>query len=152
MGHARLRVLSVALLGVGLLLGAIDLRAHELGTIRTYADFRRDGSYSIEVFIDREHLPPGFASGAVRSKAPIQGLSASLESAPVGRTLAEVANHSTVFFDGGAVEPRRSWKNPDPAAAEAILLFAGSIPPGSHSFVWKNTLPLGTYLLTIHTE
>ena len=56
--------------------------SHELGTIRTYADFHRDGRFSIEIFIDREHLPPGFAATAALSRTPIRGLSASLERAP----------------------------------------------------------------------
>jgi hydrogenase/urease accessory protein HupE len=140
------------LAGVCGVLGAADLRAHELGTIRTYADFHRDGRFSIEIFIDREHLPPGFAASAQLSRTPIRGLSASLERAPVGRILAEVANHSAVFFDGRPVPFELAWKNPDSAAAESILQLAGDVPSGARVFVWKNSLPLGTYLLTIQSE
>jgi hydrogenase/urease accessory protein HupE len=152
MRQTRIRIFSLILAGVCGALGAADLRAHELGTIRTYADFHRDGRFSIEIFIDREHLPPGFAASAVLSRTPIRGLSASLERAPVGRILAEVANHSAVFFDGRPVPFELAWKNPDSAAAESILQLAGDVPGGARVFVWKNSLPLGTYLLTIRSE
>jgi hydrogenase/urease accessory protein HupE len=148
----RLRVFSMALAAACGMLSGIDLQAHELGTIRTYADFQRDGTFRIEVFVDREHLPPGFAASAAVSRRPIRGLLASLEAAPIGKILAEVANHSAVLFDGRAVEPELAWENPDPALAEPILLFAGSVPAGARVFVWKNTLSIGSYLLTIHTE
>src|SRR5262249_11413130 len=149
--RARTRFLSFVLLGLGFF-GALGLRAHELGTIRTFADFHRDGTYRVEIFIDREHLPPGFAAHAARSKKPIQGLSPSLEGATVGKILAEIANHSFVYFDGRAVEFQLAWENPDPALPEPILVLTGSVPGGARAFVWKNTLPIGSYLLTIRTE
>jgi hydrogenase/urease accessory protein HupE len=142
----------MALAAVCGLLNGIDLRAHELGTIRTYADFQRDGTFRIEVFVDREHLPPGFAASAPVSRRPIRGLPASLEAAPIGKILAEVANHSAVLFDGRPVKPDLAWENPDPALAEPILLFTGSVPAGAHVFVWKNTVSIGSYLLTIRTQ
>jgi hypothetical protein len=148
---SRLRAFFGILVGVWAL-GAFDLHAHELGTIRTYADFRRDGTFRIEVFIDREHLPPGFAASASPSRRPIHGISPSLERAPVGKILTEVANHSAVLFDGRPVEPKLAWENPDPALAEPILLLTGSVPGGARVFVWKNTLSIGSYLLTIRTE
>src|ERR1700687_4495626 len=148
----RLRACSLILAGVCGVLNRADLRAHELGTIRTYSDFHRDGTFRIAVLIGREHLPPGFAASAAPPRRPIRGLPASLEAAPIGKILAEVANHSVVLFDGRSVEPELAWGNPDPAAAEPTLLLTGSVPGGARVFVWKNTLSIGSYLLTIRTQ
>ncbi len=126
--------------------------AHELGTIRTFANFQRDGTYRIEVIIDREHLPPGFASRGETPIHAIAGLEAGELGSPLGRILAEVANHCEVRFDGRRVEPAFAWENPDPAAAEAALLLTGAIPGGARVFTWSNSLKLGSYLLTLSTE
>ncbi|HEY6147720.1 MAG TPA: HupE/UreJ family protein [Thermoanaerobaculia bacterium] len=133
------------------LLGPIfGAKAHELGTIRTYADFSSAGSYRIEVFIDREHLPPGFAALPVRPVRPIRNLPPG--DSPAERILAEVLNHSRVEFDARAVLPAAEWADRDPAAAELVLRLTGSVPPGAHAFTWSNSLRLGSYLLTISTE
>jgi hydrogenase/urease accessory protein HupE len=140
------------LLLAGLALSGAAADAHELGTIRTYATFRRDGTYRIVVVIDREHLPPGFAAAARQPKAPIRGVSAAVARESAGRILAEVANHSRVAFDGKQVESEAAWEHPDPAAAELVLLLTGAIPGGARTFGWENSLKLGSYLLTIRTE
>ena len=127
------------------------LAAHELGTIRTFADFRKDGTYRIEIFIDREHLPPGFARGAAAS-VPIRGLPAADVSSPAGRILEEVAGTCDPRFDGRPVRPTFEWVSPDPDAAELRLVLAGAIPAGARTFVWRNRLALGTYLLTLRTD
>src|SRR6476646_10217571 len=90
--------------------------AHELGTIRTDATFQKDGRYEVDVFIDREHLPPGFAASPAPPRVPIEGLRWDPAS-PAARILAEVLNHSRIAFDGRPVEPRAQWRDPDPAAA-----------------------------------
>jgi hypothetical protein len=126
--------------------------AHELGTIRTFVTFRKDGSYAIEVIVDREHLPPGFAFSAAPASGRIEGLPGELESAAVGRILAEVLSHSEVRFDGKRVAPRAVWENPDPDGAEPTLRLIGPIPGGARDFTWSNSLPLGSYLLTLRTE
>lgn len=135
-----------------LLAGSAVSSAHELGTIRTYATFQKNGTYRIEVLIDREHLPPGFALGAVPLARPIRGLLADQAQSGAGRILAEVAGRSEVRFDGRRVEPDLAWENPDSAAAEPALLLTGAIPAGARSFTWANRLRLGSYLLTLRTE
>jgi len=133
------------LLGLTLTLGlAGAARAHELGTIRTYADFRKDGTWGIEVFIDREHLPPGFAASPVAAARPIRGLTEALARDRSGWTVAAVANASHVFFDGREVGFEAAWKDPNPSASEPVLRLTGEIPPGASSFAWKNDLSLGT--------
>jgi len=125
--------------------------AHELGTIRTYAVFAKDGTFRVEVFIDREHLPPGFASSAAPPQRPIRGLSPALARGRAGQILAEVRNQSHVRFDGRETVMDAEWIHPDPAAAELVLRLTGAIPGGARSFTWSNGLKLGSYLLTIQT-
>jgi len=124
---------------------------HELGTIRTTASFCRDATYRVDVAIDREHLPPGFAASAGPPRIPIRGLRWSAAD-PAARILAEVLNHSRITFDGRPVEPRAEWQNPEPAAAELVLRLTGAIPGGARTFAWSNSLKLGSYLLTLRTE
>ncbi len=126
--------------------------AHELGTIRTFVSFRKDGTYRIEVRIDREHLPPGFAAAAPPALGRIGNLPRERESSPAGRILSEVLAHSEARFDGKRAEPRVEWEDPDPDAAELRLLLAGPIPGGAREFTWSNSLRLGSYLLTLSTE
>jgi hypothetical protein len=139
------------LLAVCLWLAILEAAAHELGTIRTYASFARGGRYEIEVFIDREHLPPGFAASAAPPAVSIEG-SRWDPADRVARILSEVANHSRIAFDGREVVPRMAWRSPDPAAAELILRMTGEVPAGAMTFTWSNSLKLGTYLLTVRAE
>src|SRR5437762_9800475 len=143
------RLLFALATGVQLYGGAAA--AHELGTIRTNAFFQKSGEYRVRVFIDREHLPPGFASAAAPPRLPIRGVRWD-PADRVSRILAEVLNHSRIAFDGRTLEPRAEWEAPDPAAAELVLNLSGAIPPGAKTFTWSNDLKLGSYLLTLRTE
>jgi hypothetical protein len=138
-------------LAAGVLLCAGAAAAHELGTIRTNATFLKSGSYEVRVFIDREHLPPGFASAAAPPRIPIRGVKWD-PADRVSRILAEVLNHSRIAFDGRPAEPQAEWERPDPAAAELVLHLFGAIPAGAKTFSWSNDLKLGSYLLTLRTE
>ncbi|HEY7574474.1 MAG TPA: HupE/UreJ family protein [Thermoanaerobaculia bacterium] len=126
--------------------------AHELGSVRTEALFRRDGLYRIQVIIDREHLPPGFAASSPPPALSIRGLSAEAAARPACRILLEVAAASEVRFDGRPAKPGLEWVDPDPAAAELTLALTGPIPPGAAAFTWRNRLKVGSYLLTVRTE
>ena len=128
------------------------MTGHELGTLRTFAVLQRDGTYRVEVFVDREHLPPGFERSARPPGRPIDGLPPELAASPVGRLLGEVDGHSRVLFDGRPAASRASWKNPDSAGAEPVLSLTGVIPGGARAFSWSSSLKLGTYLLTVRTE
>jgi hypothetical protein len=138
-------------LAAGVLLCAGAATAHELGTIRTYANFQKSGGYEVRVLVDREHLPPGFASAAAPPRIQIRGLRWD-PTDRVSQILSEVLNHSRIAFDGRPVEPRAEWENPDSAAAELVLLLSGAIPAGAKTFSWSNGLKLGSYLLTLRTE
>ena len=101
--------LKVFGLTAGLFLVFSTAHAHELGTIRTYATFRKSGEYEIRVFIDREHLPPGFASSAGPPLTRIEGLRWD-PADRAARILSEVLNHSRIAFDGREVWPRAAWE------------------------------------------
>jgi hypothetical protein len=109
------------------LTGVATAVAHELGTIRTTATFRTNGTYAVELIVDREHLPPGFADR------------------PVG----DLARGARVAFDGRPVTPRTLVR---PAGAETVIVLSGRIPAGTRAFTWSNPARLGTYLLTLETE
>jgi hydrogenase/urease accessory protein HupE len=146
-----MRNLLPRLVALSLCLHASAAAGHELGTIRTYAGFQKGGEYVVEVFIDREHLPPGFASSAGPPRTPIRGLRWDPAN-KAARILSEVLNHSRIAFDGRPVEPRAEWEKPDPAAAELVLRLTGAIPGGARTFTWSNSLKLGSYLLTLRTQ
>jgi hypothetical protein len=106
---------------------ATTASAHELGTIRTTATFRKDGTVVVELIVDREHLPPGFAVRPIR----------------------DLARRTRIAFDGRPDSPRTVVR---PAGAETVIVLSGRIPAGARTFTWSNPVRLGTYLLTLETE
>ena len=142
-----------ALFAGALLLAAGEAAAHELGSIRVVTEFKKDGTYTVDCIIDREHLPPGFAS---RARYPpragrIRGVRPEDE-AGIGRLLSEVADHVHVEFDGKPEKLDLEWVHPDPAAAELTLRHSGAIPGGAAMFAFANDAKIGSYLLTVRTE
>lgn len=133
-----------------LLLCPRSASGHELGTMRTFVTFSR-GTYSIDVIVDREHLPPGFAATLAPSAPRIRNLRPA-DAPALARILTEVLRNSRVAFDGRPVVPEAEWADPDPGASQPVLRLTGAIPGGARSFTWSNGLKLGTYLLTISTE
>jgi hypothetical protein len=114
--------------------------------------FRRDGTYRVEVIIDREHVPLGFASGRLETGVSIRGLAPDQAGRPAGRILAEVARNCEIRFDGRLARPEFEWVDPDPADSELTLSLTGPIPRGASSFTWRNGLRAGSYLLTLRTK
>jgi hydrogenase/urease accessory protein HupE len=148
----------VLFLSLGMLFAGAITSAHELGTIRTYAVFHRDGTYVVELVLDREHLLPGFGASSPSLRPSIEGMTPTLEK-KIGGILAEACRGARVAFDGRPVIPRieisRRPGESDAsiaAAAEATLVLSGRIPPGSRTFTWSNSVPLGTYMLTLESE
>jgi hydrogenase/urease accessory protein HupE len=147
-----------------LLLGATVLvapaaRAHELGTIRVNAEFRRDGTYAIDVVVDREHLPPGYDRGeAIDPRfGPVGNLTPELRE-KVGGLIAHAINGVEIAFDGKPAAARvevvlhPSGAAETAVAAELTLRFTGEIPGGAKAFTWKNGGAIGSYMLTLRTE
>jgi hydrogenase/urease accessory protein HupE len=131
--------------------------AHELGTIRTTATFRRDASWVVELIVDREHLPPGFGRTA-RGAGKVEGMTPLLEK-KIGGIVAEAVREAQPAFDGRRVVPRiellRIAGETDQAiaaGAEIRLLLTGRVPAGAKTFTWSNGVALGTYMLTLENE
>lgn len=128
-----------------------SLAAHELGAIRVLAELKKDGTYTVDCIVDREHLPPDFAA---RARYPpkagrIRGIRRQDE-ASIGRLLSAVADRVRLEFDGKLQRPRKlEWVDPDPMAAEVILRLSGAIPRGASLFAFANDARIGTYLLTV---
>ncbi len=137
---------------------AVVAAAHELGTLRTFVTFHRDGGFVVELIVDREHLPPGFGA-AVPGPAPrIEGLTPVLEK-KIGGILFEACRGARPAFDGRPAAYRISLARAPgetdaavDAASELRLLLQGTIPPGARTFTWSNAVPLGTYMLTLESE
>jgi hydrogenase/urease accessory protein HupE len=146
--------------GALLLISGMAAVAHELGTIRTFATFHKDGTYAVELILDREHLPPGFGAGKTSGSGSIriEGLTPALD-AKVGAILRPAVAGARPAFDGRAVPVRIELvRNPGEddgalaSAAELRLLLTGRIPAGAKAFRWSNAVRLGTYMLTLESE
>ena len=133
--------------------------AHELGTIRTFVTFHRDGTFAVELIVDREHLPPGFGQGSpAKEPVRIEGLTPALDR-KIGGILYAAVRGSRAAFDGRPVPTRISLARlpgeDDLAVAaspELRLLLAGTIPAGARTFTWTNRVELGTSMLTLESE
>jgi hypothetical protein len=148
------RALPLLLSGI-LLLAASASPAHELGTVQVYATFHKDGTYSIAIAVDEEHLTRdrmGGPAGETRY-GPIGGLTPEVD-ARLGRFLRQLADGATVAFDRKPVTPRvevaQASGGGSPGRVELRLL--GDIPPGSRSFNWSHSLEMGTYPLVLQNE
>jgi hydrogenase/urease accessory protein HupE len=149
----------VGAFGLVAVLLAMTADAHELGTIRTFVTFRKDGSFATELILDREHLPPGFGTGeAAEAPVRIEGLTPEVD-AKLGAILREAVAGARPAFDDLAVRARIGLvRNPGEddkavaAAAELRLLLTGRIPGGARTFTWSNAVRLGTYMLTLESE
>lgn len=153
----RSPLLSATLLAALLLLRATAGSAHELGTVQVYADFKKDGTYSIVIAVDEEHLTRdrlGGPAGETRY-GPIAGLTPEIDGR-LGLFLRQLADGATVMFDRRPVTPGRvevAQTSAGGGAPERIeLRLLGGIPPGSRSFNWSHALALGTYPLVLHNE
>jgi hypothetical protein len=142
-----------------LLIVSATVSAHELGTLRTFATFHKDGSFAVELILDREHLPPGFGTAETSTASVrIGGLTPALD-ARVGAILRAVVAGARPAFDGREVPVRIELvRNPSEdddavvAAAEVRLRLTGKVPAGARTFTWSNPVRLGVSTLTLETE
>jgi len=148
----------VGFFGLVALLIAATAPAHELGTIRTFVSFHENGTFTAELIVDREHLPPGFGKAVAGPPPRIDRLTPALEK-KIGGILFEACRGARPAFDGRPVAFRTSLaREPGDsdasigAATELRLLVKGTIPPGARTFTWSNAVPLGTYMLTLESE
>jgi hypothetical protein len=164
----------ISVLGALVFLTATAVLPHELGAIGTFVTFHRDGTFIVELVVDREHLPLFFGEDRPENvagtgptglhphphKQPfrIEGLTPALDR-KIGGILYAVVRGARPAFDGRPVATRielaRTAGESDASMAAAPqlgLILTGTIPPGARAFTWSNTVHLGTYMLTVESE
>jgi hydrogenase/urease accessory protein HupE len=114
-----------------MLLFAVVLQAHEIGTTRISADFH-DGAYTIEIVTD---------AAALEQKIAAAGGAGSRDE--TFRRRVQIA------FDGAAARPAIEYRNMQPAAA---IRLTGVIPPGARQFTWNYGWTFASYSLTIRSS
>jgi hydrogenase/urease accessory protein HupE len=163
----------ISVLGALVFLTATAVLPHELGAIGTFVTFHRDGTFVVELVVDREHLPLFFGEDRPENIAGtgptdlhprpnepfrIEGLTPALDR-NIGGILYAVVRGARPAFDGRPVATRiklaRTAGESDASVAAAPqlrLILTGTIPPGARAFTWSNTVHLGTYMLTVESE
>jgi hypothetical protein len=115
----------------------IPLLAHELGLVQVEATFRKDGTYVIDLLVDREHLP-----------LQVSGMAASPEV-----FLRSIEKSAVIAFDG----------KPAPHESAVISLvkgkpnitrmrMAGRTPPAVSRFTFADDAIMGFFVLKLHSE
>jgi hypothetical protein len=153
--RSRLRVAS---LGLALAVASAgSLTAHDLGTVQVYGSFRHDGTYQIDVVMDEEHLKMAQLGGPTRRTryGSIESLDGALANR-MGRFLCDLADATTLRFDGEVANPRLAIAPPDPGSpprpGRAVLRLSGEIPGGVHTADWRIDLPIGRYPVVLRNE
>lgn len=65
------RLLAVLFLAVSV---CLPLLAHELGLIQVEATFRKDGTYAVDLLVDKEHLPLQVSGAAMAPDVFLRGI------------------------------------------------------------------------------
>jgi hypothetical protein len=149
--------LRTALLALVLFGSATPGSPHDLGTIQVYGTFLNGGIYEIDLVVDEEHVKLAQLGGPARTThygeiARLDGAVAS----HLGRFLCDLADASSVRFDGRAVRPSLEIAPPDPGTTprpgRAVLRLRGEIPAGVRRMVWENRLPIGRYPVVLRNQ
>ena len=106
------------------LVAALPLHAHEIGMAKVEAAFLRDGTYIVDLLIDREHVLPG-------------------------TSLADIAQSTVLSFDGQRVFPPPPQIT---NGAMTRLRLRGRTPPAVSQFTFANNDFQGFYALTLRNE
>jgi hydrogenase/urease accessory protein HupE len=108
---------------------ASPLLAHELGMVQVEATFQKDGTYVVDLLVDREHMPPGSVLGDIERGAVL-----SFDGRRVTPANAEVTNGI-----GGKPNVTR-------------LRLRGRIPPAVSRFTISDPAITGFFVLNLHNE
>lgn len=152
--------------------------AHELGAMKVTALFGADGTYTIDIVVDADHLPPwlspfstpgGVLGGDETSADELRARIEAFRETFLERTRIE--------FDGTRARPHEAPPDapgpalsgpsgqPGPSSAPRDATGAGSsvsrtitfrlagrVPPGAATFTWSHDQPLGAYLFGVQNE
>jgi len=135
-----------------LLLFAVRLEAHEIGTTRVSASFPEGKAYEIEIITD--------AAALVEKLEIVSGISSPPDSARKAAELETLLpgyeetfrRRVLVAFDGNAVRPTIRYSvSGEPTATTspvAVIKLIGEVPQGAREFEWTWSWTFATYSLT----
>jgi hydrogenase/urease accessory protein HupE len=131
---SRLR-LSIAV--VCLTLFHTRASAHELGLVQVEANFQKDGIYTVDLLVDRSHLPLQ-ASGAAMSPDAF---------------LRDIEKPAVLAFDGRAVRHGSPVVSPLPGSPTVTRLrLTGRTPPSVTTFTFSDRAIMGFFVIKARTE
>ncbi len=123
-----------------LLCGAIvcpQLAAHELGLVQVEATFQKDGTYVVDLLVDREHLPLQVSGAAMSPDA----------------FLREVEHSAILSFDGKPVVHEAPVVSPVEGRPRVTRLrLTGRTPPAVSRFTFSDKAIMGFFVLKARTE
>lgn len=105
------------------------LFAHELGMVQVEAVFQKDGTYVVDLNVDREHLPPGI-------------------------TPAEIEKSAALMFDGRRVQPASAevTNGVDGKSNMTRIRLRGRTPSGVSRFTFADEAIEGYFVLALRSE
>jgi hypothetical protein len=111
---------------------ASPLAAHELGMVQVDAAFQKDGTYLVDLLVDREHLPP---------------------QTPLDAYLRAIASGARLSFDGKPI----AHENVETLAVAGkptatVLRLRGRTPSSVSRFTFSDDAILGFFVLSLHNE
>jgi hypothetical protein len=115
--HLRL---ALALFVVAL---AAPLQAHELGLVQVEGTFRTDGTYVVDVVVDREHMPPG-------------------------ATVEKIESGATLAFDGKRVQPEVTKT----VGRVTRIRLTGRTPAGVSRFTFADSALTSFFVVMLRNE
>ena len=128
------RLLAVLFLATGL---SLPLLAHELGMIQVEAAFQKDGTYLVDLLIDREHLPMQVAGAGTSPDVFLRG----------------IGTAAVLSFDGKPAEHGKA----DVSLVEGKpnvtrLRLTGRTPSAVSQFTFADDAILGYFVLKLRSE
>jgi hydrogenase/urease accessory protein HupE len=139
-----LLLLSIALAFVASL--ATDVLAHPEALLTATAVLRRDGTFEVELRVDREQTPMGFGR-----KAPVRDVDGIPAAADVRAEANGVLAAFDVLFDGAPAPFRARWA-PSTDEAKMQLVLVGDVPPTAAEIAFRNDLPFGPWAASVRRE
>ena len=119
-------ILAAIVVAVGI---ATPLFAHELGMVQVEATFQRNGTYVVDLLIDREHLSPGI-------------------------TPADIEKSAVLAFDGRRVQaaPAEVTEGIDGKPNLTRLRLRGRTPSGASRFTFADEAIEGYFVIALRNE
>lgn len=115
----------------------LPVLAHELGLVQVEATFQKDGTYIVDLLVDREHLPLQVSGAAMSPDVFLRGI----ESAAV------------LFFDGKPVGHGKPEVTTVEGKPNVIRLrLTGRTPPAVSRFTFADNAILGYFVLKLRSE